>query len=51
MIEHRLLYLEHLEMFRGKHKSHDYYTTAQIIKITGTSERTVRYRISKLKKN
>ncbi len=48
MIEQEL-YLQHLEMFRSKHKSHDYYTTAQIIKITGTSERTVRARISKLK--
>ncbi len=43
-------YYEHLEYFRSKHKLQDYYTTSQIIKITGVSERTVRYRLSKLKK-
>ncbi len=42
-------YHEHLEFFRSKHRLEDYYTTRQLIKITGVSERTIRYRISKLK--
>lgn len=43
------LYHEHLDFFRSKHRLQDYYTTPQIMKITGVSERTVRSRIAKLK--
>lgn len=43
------LYLEHLDFFRSKHKLQDYYTTTEIIRLTGVSERTVRSRIAKLK--
>ena len=42
------LYIEHLEFFRSKYKSHNYYTTTQIIKLTGVSERTVRSRLAEL---
>ncbi len=42
-------YHEHLNFFRSKHKLEDYYTTAQIIKLYGVSERTVRSRLAELK--
>ncbi len=42
-------YHEHLDFFRSKHKLQDYYTTTEIIKLTGVSERTVRSRIATLK--
>ena len=42
-------YQEHLEFFRSRHQTKKYYTTTEIIKITGVCERTVRSRIAKLK--
>ena len=44
-----LKYHEHLAIFNKKHKAQDYYTTSEVIKITGISERTLRSRLSKLK--
>jgi hypothetical protein len=45
----KLNYHEHLEIYNKKHKLQDYYTTSEVIKITGISERTLRSRLSDLK--